>query len=134
MKRTLKSFSKQRSAFGGKKYLIDNPDKEGPWGAADQVELFWFRHAAEDMREELADANVYSDKLRRQHWVVSLPSEVRDEIDECMADYQSLLKMAWDKTIEMDEILGKDAPELLKDKEWLWGKFSSRLRFDHTAE
>ena len=139
MFKNLKKFAQKRSEFGSQKYRIDNPaylDGKTPdadnmplWGNEPTIELFWFRNLPEDMREELADAQVYSERFIVRERVVDIPDPVRTRLEDLTAQYESALEFAYELTLMMSTVLEEHAPELLEDQEEMWGKFSPRLTF-----
>lgn len=139
MIKNLLTFAKARSIFGSQKYRIENPayadgkepdvDDMPPWGSDPTIELFWFRNLPEDMREELADAQVYSERLTIRTDTIDIPEVSRIELKDATKAYQDALTIAYLMTERITDVLEMHAPELLEDHEEMWGKHSPRLTF-----
>lgn len=125
----LLEFATARSEFGSQKYRIDSPGP-GPWGNDPTIELFWFRNLPEDMREELADAKVYADRLLiRVRREADIPVSPRTELEGMLVEYEDALTEAYELTRKITAILETHAPDLLVDQMEMWGRHSPRLTF-----
>ncbi len=124
----LLTFAKARSDFGSQKYKIDSPGP-GPWGDDPTIELFWFRNLPEDMREELADAQVYGERFIIRERTADIPYPARVRLEGLVAEYTRTLFSAYELTKGMTTVLEEHAPDLLEDREEMWGRHSPRLTF-----
>ncbi len=122
----LLEFAKARSDFGSQKYRIDSPG-HGPWGDDPTIELFWFRNLPEDMREELADAQVYSERLTVRVCATDMSDEARNEFKRQIEMYEYAISVAYRITHQITDVLETYAPDLLTDQEEMWGNHSPRL-------
>ena len=123
---SLKDLAVKRASLGAVKYAVDNPNPEGPWGEAPKVEQFWFRDLPQDLREELADAAVYLDKLlaraSRDQRLVSDMHYIRSSVNEALDVLEDLYRFS----LELTGLFLLAAPELLEDRKDVLGEHFSR--------
>ena len=127
MVKSLNEMVAERSEFGAKKYQVPNPDPSGPWGDGDTIELFWLRDLSQDMREELADAEVYAQRLERRVVAEAVSSSTRRRVDDLLVTYRYHVSQAFVRAAQLGELLEREAPMLTTDDVEYWGKFSRRL-------
>ena len=117
----------ERSEFGAKKYQVPNPDPTGPWGDGETAELFWFRDLSQDMREELADAEVYAQRLADRMAGEVVSGDVRCQVDILLSSYRWHVAVAYVQAALLGGLLEREIPELVTDWTEHWGQFSKRL-------
>ena len=122
----------ERSEFGARKYQVPNPDPTGPWGDAKTVELFWFRDLPQDMREELADAEVYAQRLKVRldahvgHSLV-LDERMKSLVRDLLTDCSERVAQAYMLAEAIGGLLREADGDLTTDRVEHWGPFSKRL-------
>lgn len=115
----------ERSTFGRAKYQVQDPD--APEGTT--VELFWFRNLPQDIREELADAGVYGNRLEERLAALDLPGWVQEMIKGHMTEMYAAVEAAFYEINMVELWLTRFAPDLVTDQEEYWAPFKPRQRF-----